>query len=47
MDKFRFTVELEVEIEAFEFRDALEVVEEYFSDEIGELTVKKSIVKHK
>jgi hypothetical protein len=47
MNTYKFSVELELEVEAFEFGDALEVVEEYFEDSIGELTILKSVVRHK
>lgn len=47
MEKYKFTVEAEVEVDAFEWADALEVVEEYFKGQLGDLTITRSTIKHK
>ena len=47
MELFKFTVEAEIEVEAFEWSDAMELVEEYFKGQIGDLRVIRSTIKHK
>lgn len=44
---FKFVVEAELQVEAFEFSDALEVVESYFEDQFGELVITARKIKHK
>lgn len=47
MEEFRFKVTMDVTVRAFEWRDALELLEDYFAGSLGEFSITSTKIEHK